>query len=135
MNKKKFIVDNTCILNKNQKDELIKIVNSNNLPYMENSNGIFITLNDVTDHIIDTMYEHIEFCLSHREELNESDNFQTDNLKYIQEFIEKTPVPPPIIIGKTKKNVIKSLSSDNITLKLTLMQKDIIRLSKKIKII
>jgi len=55
MNKKKFIIENIDKLNKNQKDELINVIKKNDIIYMENNNGIFVSLNNVSEAIIDKL--------------------------------------------------------------------------------
>ena len=146
MNRKKFIVDNVEKLNMNQKNELIKIIEINDLNYMKNNNGLFISLNNVDNNIIDHIYEHIVYCLEQKTETATTDNFQIENLRCLQHYLNNpnnnpdnmqnnlqvTPPPEPIIEGKIKKDIIPKKDIKVTTINISDMQKDIINFSKNI---
>jgi len=133
MNKKQFILDNIRNINSNQLDEIIDIVNKNNIKYMKNNYGIFLSLNDVEDNVIDTINEHIRYCLDHKQQSNIVNDFEKDNLQYINDFLDKQSFEP-IIEKKIKKNILQNTYNLDITINLSNVQKDIVSLSKILKI-
>jgi len=141
MNKKRFIVENIDKLNTNQNKELIKIIENNELDYMKNNNGIFLSLNNIDNHIIDNIYEHIIFCMEQKTDNSNTETFQKDNLKYLHDFLNQESqtlcVYPPhesVIENKIKKNIIPKKNMNIITVNITDIQKSIIELSKMKKI-
>ena len=135
MNKKQFILDNISEINSNQCDEIIDIIKENDIKYMQNNYGIFLSLNKVSIDIVDTIYEHIKYCLEHKAESKIENNFEKDNLKCINDFLKKQKEPEqPIIEKKIKKNILPDTNNTDIIIQLTDPQYDIIMLSKQLKI-
>ena len=137
MNKKKFIIENIDKLNKNQKEELISVIKTNDIIYMENNNGIFVSLNNVSEAIIDKLIEHVQYCLEHKIKTETPNSFNLDSLIYINEFLNKNnieKVPDPIIERKIMKEIIPKKKLDISKITISKLQEHIISNSKVFKI-
>ena len=135
MNKKQFILDNIQKIDSTQRNEIVDIINKHNIEYMENNYGIFLSLNGINEDIVTTMFDHIHYCLDHKQESKVVNIFEKDNLQHLNDYLKKNESPEPIIEKKIKKNTLPSNENEmNITIELTDSQKEIVQLSKRLKI-
>ncbi|QOI90176.1 hypothetical protein QKU58_gp155 [Pyramimonas orientalis virus] len=60
MNARKQLIEQSSLLNQSSKIDLFNFINTNvNVSFMENTNGIFFSLNDIDDNQIETLLEEI----------------------------------------------------------------------------
>ena len=71
--KKKKLLDSVKNLSNIEYNEIFNIIQENNCQYSGNNNGIFINLQNVSDEIIDKIFNFLEFIKKKKEELNEKD--------------------------------------------------------------
>ena len=102
--RRKYIMNNVDSLNDKQIDELIEIININDINCMKNNNGIFIFLKDIDDTVLNSIYEHIDFCLKQK---TNDDNPEEYKINFLDEFIEKKNIIEKIIIPKKRKSIKK----------------------------
>ena len=71
MNKRKILIDNTQKLDYDSKIELLHyITNTFNLNFMENTNGIFFSLNEIDDNNISEILSKVDTLLGRASEMN-----------------------------------------------------------------
>jgi Leucine-rich repeat (LRR) protein len=80
--KKKFIITSSKDFNKFEHIEIFKILKIYHIKYSENSNGIFVNLNYLTENIINKIIHFISFCHNNKETLN-LELFKRNELKKI----------------------------------------------------
>ena len=102
--KRKYIMNNVDNLNDKQITELIEIININDINCMKNNNGIFIFLKDIDDTVLNSIYEHIDFCLKQK---TNDDNPEEYKINFLDEFIEKKNNN----LSRNKKNKFKEINS------------------------
>lgn len=78
--KKNFIITNSHEFSKFENIEIFKILKKNNIKYSENSNGVFVNLNYISELIINKIMHFITFCLSNKETLKD-EIFKRDMFK------------------------------------------------------
>ena len=71
--KKKKLLESVKNLSNIEYNEIFNIIQENNCQYSGNNNGIFINLQNVSDEIIDKIFNFLEFIKKKKEELNEKD--------------------------------------------------------------
>ena len=71
--KKKKLLELVKNLSNIEYNEIFNIIQENNCQYSGNNNGIFINLQNVSDEIIDKIFNFLEFIKKKKEELNEKD--------------------------------------------------------------
>ena len=60
--KKNFIISQAKNLHKYEQIQIFKIFKSNDIKYSENSNGVFVNLNYLSENILDRIIIFIKFC-------------------------------------------------------------------------
>ena len=90
--KKNFIISHVKNLHKYEQIQIFKIFKSNDIKYSENSNGIFVNLNYLSESILDRIIIFIKFCqknkvlldkeIKKREQLKQIVHFNTQNIKF-----------------------------------------------------
>ena len=90
--KKNFIISHVKNLHKYEQIQIFKIFKSNDIKYSENSNGIFVNLNYLSESILDRIIIFIKFCqknkvlldkeIKKREQLKQIVHFNHQNIKF-----------------------------------------------------
>ena len=80
--KKKIIIQNAKNLHKFEQIQIFKILKKFQVKYSENSNGIFINLNYLTENIIDKILDFVNFCIKNKDSL-QLEISKRENLKKI----------------------------------------------------
>ncbi len=73
---RKAIVKKIGALSLDEKKEVFKIINNNDVKYMENVNGVYIMFNNVDDLLIDEIVQFLDFCKENKAKLASKDNEQ-----------------------------------------------------------
>ena len=90
--KKNFIINNVKNLHKYEQIQIFKIFKNNDIKFSENSNGVFINLNYLTEGLLDRLIIFIKFCqknkvlldkeIKKREQLKQIVKLNHQNLKF-----------------------------------------------------
>ena len=80
--KKNFIISHVKHLHKYEQIQIFKIFKNNDIKYSENSNGIFVNLNYLSENVINKIINFISFCHNNKETLN-LELFKRSELKKI----------------------------------------------------
>lgn len=67
--KKNFIINQVREFSKFEHVEIFKIFKKYNINFSENSNGIFVNLNYISESILDKLIHFINFCITNKETL------------------------------------------------------------------
>ena len=100
--KKKKLLESVKNLSNIEYNEIFNIIQENNCQYSGNNNGIFINLQNVSDEIIDKIFNFLEFIKKKKEELNEKDVVLENIKKDIQ--VNETEHFDNNKINNTQKN-------------------------------
>ena len=100
--KKKKLLELVKNLSNIEYNEIFNIIQENNCQYSGNNNGIFINLQNVSDEIIDKIFNFLEFIKKKKEELNEKDVVLENIKKDIQ--VNETEHFDNNKINNTQKN-------------------------------
>ena len=79
----KKIVNDISDLSNNEKKEIFKILDKNDIKYTENSNGIYIIISQIPSSILDQILEFLDFCQKNRESLSKVESLQTNEKQNI----------------------------------------------------
>ena len=71
MDSLKYLRDKIELLNAFHQIEILRILNTNNVTFSENKNGVFVNLTYVSPDIIDTISEYIIYVYKQESQLNE----------------------------------------------------------------
>lgn len=66
LEKRKSFLQNLKILVKSEYEEIFRIIKQYDVPYSENSNGIFFDVNTIPNIPFEKMCEFLEFCIIQR---------------------------------------------------------------------
>jgi DNA integrity scanning protein DisA with diadenylate cyclase activity len=76
--KRKQFLDEVKTLDKEEYQEIFRIIKKNNVEFSENSNGVFFDLNQVSDEIFQKLEAFMNYCKTQRsEEKKRSEEIQT----------------------------------------------------------
>ncbi len=70
---RKVLAEKIKQLGQTEHDELLRILKSHNVPFTQNSNGVFINISAVADAAIAQLDEFVKFCMDNMQELDEYD--------------------------------------------------------------
>ena len=70
---RKALVEKIKALGQTEHDELLRILKSHDVPYTQNSNGVFINISAVSDAAIGQLDDFVKFCMSNMQELDDYD--------------------------------------------------------------
>ena len=149
--KKKSLIDISKNLTKIEYLEIYNIIQNNNCQYTKNSNGIFINLQNVSEEIIDKIFNFLNFIKHKKEDLMKQEEYIVNFKKNIIEpAVEKTQESN---FNEKNKDKVYDLSEsdddndnsnyllfssdddDNIENKISLKKKRVKYTGKKLKII
>jgi hypothetical protein len=149
--KKKSLIDISKNLTKIEYLEIYNIIQNNNCQYTKNSNGIFINLQNVSEEIIDKIFNFLNFIKHKKEDLMKQEEYIVNFKKNIIEpTVEKTQESN---FNEKNKDKVYDLSEsdddndnsnyllfssdddDNIENKISLKKKRVKYTGKKLKII
>ena len=93
-NKKKNLIEISKNLSNLEYLEIFNIIKENNCSYSENKNGVFINLSSVSEEIIDSIFDFINFIKHKKEDLKKYEEIvddltiknNTNNIKEVKEF-------------------------------------------------
>ncbi len=91
--KKKHMIDSIKRLSKDEHIEIFKLFLDDNISYSENSNGIFINLNNIKEKTLDNVIEYIDYIHAKKEQ------FMDDNLQFVE---------AKELLGSTSKVVVNN---------------------------
>ena len=114
--KKKKLIEICKNLSNLEYLEIFNIIQENNCQYSENKNGVFINLSNVSELIIDKIFNFLNFIKLKKEDLNKYEEFMNDAKKNI---IETNKDNENITINKIKEEYVEygdyfNEESDNI---------------------
>jgi hypothetical protein len=102
--KKKKLIEICKNLSNLEYLEIFNIIQENNCQYSENKNGVFINLSNVSELIIDKIFNFLNFIKLKKEDLNKYEEFINDAKKNI---IETNKDNENIVINKIKEEYIE----------------------------
>jgi hypothetical protein len=70
-------------LDKDKHIDIFKIFKENNIPFSENSNGIFINISEINDTIIEKLGDYVDYFYKQENILNKAEK---EKEKYAKEF-------------------------------------------------
>ena len=73
LSKKKKLIDLTNNLTKIEYIEILNIIQKDNCPFSNNSNGIFVNLTNIENKTIDKIFDFLKFTKQKKEELEEKE--------------------------------------------------------------
>ena len=100
--KKKNLIDISKNLTKIEYLEIFNIIQSNNCQYTQNSNGVFINLQNVSENIIDKIFNFLNFIKHKKEDLLKQEEYLVNVRKNIVETNEEKTQNETNISNTTK---------------------------------
>jgi len=113
----KKIKNNIIQLNKNELEEVFKIVYKTNNNYSKNNNGVFINLSWIDQETIIKINNYIDFCIKSHNEINKYENICNNFSDVINANKEKE------IDNKNEENEIKNKQKISSFMKFYLLKK------------
>tara|TARA_Y100000385_G_C13083276_1_gene635056 strand:+ start:2141 stop:2614 length:474 start_codon:yes stop_codon:yes gene_type:complete len=110
----KSINDKITQLNKNEIEEIFKIIYESNSKYTHNSNGIFVNLAWVDLQILDKIKKYIDFCINSH---FENKNHESYKNKLSSTISNTSLIQTEEEIKKNEENVNEEDSQKNLTIK------------------
>ena len=121
-NKISFILENTKTLSHEEHIEIYKIINTHDINYSKNKNGIFINLKILNNEIINDIYKYIQFSIITNKKLKKTETIlntkfleNKNNLSKIKNASpnveknkKKIPITTKINLKKNKKKYNQS---------------------------
>ena len=87
--KRKKIIENIKNLNLFEHQEIFKIIRKDNIKYSENSNGVFINMNKLSDNTIFEIDKFITYCNTNKTQFQQENAFRTDLKKFVDNRISQ----------------------------------------------
>ena len=87
--KKKKIIENIKNLNLFEHQEIFKIIRKDNIKYSENSNGVFVNMNKLSDNTIFEIDRFITYCNTNKTNFQKENEFRTDLKKFVEKKISQ----------------------------------------------
>jgi hypothetical protein len=75
---RKLLVSQIAALSATEHSEIHKILLDNGIHLTHNANGAFVNLNAVSPHVLDRIGKFVDFCLAHKEALDDYDRRLSD---------------------------------------------------------
>jgi hypothetical protein len=70
---RRLLMQRTQELGATEHEEIFKILQAHKIDHTQNSNGVFVNLNKVSDDIIDKVQRFVDFCFDNKHDLDEYD--------------------------------------------------------------
>ena len=86
--KKKKLIKLFKNLTKLEYIEIFNIIQQNNGQYSENKNGIFVNLSNISEHILDKIFNFLNFIKHNKEDLNKNEEYVNNTQKKIIDINE-----------------------------------------------
>lgn len=86
--KKKKLIELCKNLTKLEYIEIFNIIQQNNGQYSENKNGIFVNLSNISEHILDKIFNFLNFIKHNKEDLNKYEEYVNTTQKKITDSNE-----------------------------------------------
>ena len=87
--KRKKIIENIKNLNLFEHQEIFKIIKKDNIKYSENSNGVFVNMNKLSDNTIFEIDRFITYCNTNKSNFQKENAFRTDLKKFVENKISQ----------------------------------------------
>jgi hypothetical protein len=87
--KRNKIIENIKNLNLFEHQEIFKIIRKDNIKYSENSNGVFINMNKLSDNTIYEIDRFITYCNTNKNNFQKENAFRTDLKKFVENKISQ----------------------------------------------
>lgn len=87
--KKKKIIENIRTLNLFEHQEIFKIIRKDNIKYSENSNGVFVNMNKLSDNTIFEIDKFIIYCNTNKTKFQQENAFRKDLKKFVENKISQ----------------------------------------------
>lgn len=87
--KRNKIIENIKNLNLFEHQEIFKIIRKDNIKYSENSNGVFVNMNKLSDNTIFEIDRFITYCNTNKSNFQKENAFRTDLKKFVENKISQ----------------------------------------------
>lgn len=101
--KKKKIIENIKNLNLFEHQEIFKIVRKQNIKYSENSNGIFINMNKLSDKTIVEIDTFITYCNNNKDKFKNEHTIRTNLKKFVDNRISQERKEETLCVNPNNK--------------------------------
>ena len=101
--KRKRIIDSIKNLNLFEHQEIFKIIKKQNIKYSENSNGIFINMNKLSEKTIIEIDTFITYCNSNKDKFKDEHQLRTDLKKFVDNRISQEKKEDTLCVNPNNK--------------------------------
>ncbi len=101
--KRKRIIESIKNLNLFEHQEIFKIIKKQNIKYSENSNGIFINMNKLSEKTIIEIDTFITYCNSNKDKFKDEHQLRTDLKKFVDNRISQEKKEDTLCVNPNNK--------------------------------
>ncbi len=101
--RKKRIIENIKNLNLFEHQEIFKIIKKQHIKYSENSNGIFINMNKLSEKTIGEIDTFITYCNSNKDKFKNENKIRTNLKKFVDNRISQEKKEETLCVNPNNK--------------------------------
>ena len=103
--KRNKIIENIKTLNLFEHQEIFKIIRKDNIKYSENSNGVFINMNKLSDNTIYEIDRFITYCNTNKSNFQKENAFRKDLKKFVENKISQEKKEEHLCANPNNNNI------------------------------